>query len=284
MEELPRLKARIERLEELRDMVRAMRAMAASRVQEAQASLAGIRRYAEVVEDSLAEGAALLDDAEERPPGALPGNDVLIVVCSEHGFTGAFSETLLNDAISRLQPNQRLGVLGARGAMLAEERGIDLAWRFPTATHVSSVPAVARRLADHLGDVRFADIVYGAYRAGGNYEIERRTILPIDPALLKASTRRSPPLHHLDPVTLLSRLTGEYLFAEITRAIMESLASENGARLRVMSAADGNIGDKLTVLRQEEQTLRQQVITSELLDIVIGAEAVSDDGRSSGRH
>jgi F-type H+-transporting ATPase subunit gamma len=73
---------------------------------------------------------------------------------------------------------------------------------------------------------------------------------------------------------LLQRLASEYLFAELTRAVMESLASENGARLRVMEAADRNTGDKLEGLRRSENALRQEAITSELLDVVTGSEAI----------
>lgn len=66
----------------------------------------------------------------------------------------------------------------------------------------------------------------------------------------------------------------EYLFAEITRSIMESLASENTSRLRAMETANHNIGEKLENLRRSENTLRQEAITSELLDIVTGSEVI----------
>jgi F-type H+-transporting ATPase subunit gamma len=72
----------------------------------------------------------------------------------------------------------------------------------------------------------------------------------------------------------MQHLAREYLFAEITSAVVESLASENGARLLVMEAADNNIGDKLDGLCRSENVLRQESITSELLDLVIGTEAV----------
>ena len=76
----------------------------------------------------------------------------------------------------------------------------------------------------------------------------------------------------------MRQLASEFLFAEITRAVMESLTSENGARLRVMEAADHNIGDKLERLHRSENALRQEAITSELLDIVTGSEAILGNG------
>jgi F-type H+-transporting ATPase subunit gamma len=275
MEQLPRLKARIASLEELRDLIRALRAMAGSRVQEAQGALAGIRRYAEVVEYAIAENAALLT-RERMSSRAGPSDDsVLMAVTSEHGFTGAFNDRLIDRAREELKPGDRLAVIGRRGSVLAEEGHLDVDWCVPMATHIGGVPGVARRVADHLVDVTTARIVFAAYRTGGQYEIEARDILPLDPALLQGMGPVEPPLHQLDPYILLERLSGEYLFAEVTRAIMESLASENGARLQVMSAADHNIGDKLETLGRQHNHLRQEAITAELLDVVTGAEAVS---------
>jgi F-type H+-transporting ATPase subunit gamma len=280
MEQLSRLKARVSNLRELQSLIRALRALAASHVQEAQSAVTGILSYVGAVEDAIAEGVGLLPEIDDLFVGGGAGNrsnsGVLIVVCAEHGFVGAFNERLLDRAEAELQalPGRKLAVVGRRGAMLAGERGLPIEWSFPMATYVGGVLAVTRRIADTMRAVAKARIVYGAYRPGGNFEIEVTDILPLDPAILVRSSQRSAPLHHLPPATLLQRLASEYLFAEITRAVMQSLASENGARLRVMEAADHNIGDKLENLTRTERALRQEAITAELLDVTTGAEAV----------
>ncbi len=278
MEQLQRLQARLASLAELRDLVRALRALAATHVQEAQGALTGIRRYVEVVEDTLAEAAALLGQAK-GPAGGVepPDSSALVVVCSEHGFVGAFNERLLDRAEAERKQDQELVVIGRRGANLAEERGLAVDRSFPMATRVGGVLGVTRGVAEHLAGVVRAEVVFGSYRKGGSFEVAARRILPLDPALLVGSWRRSRPLHHLAPDLLLQRLASEYLFAEITRAVMESLASENGARLRVMEAANSSIGDKLAELHNKEHSLRQETITSELLDVVTGSEAVLAD-------
>ncbi len=275
MEQLPRLRARISSLQELRDLIRALRALAGSHVQEAQGALAGIRRYVEVIEDAIAEGTALLPEIDRQAAASeVFDGSVLIVVCSEHGFVGAFNEHLLDRAAAERKEGQALMVIGRRGAMLAAEKGLEVDRSFPMATHVGGILGITRRVAEYLSGVSKADVVFGGYRRGGNFEAEVRHVLPLDPALLVGSEQRSPPLHHLAPDVLLQRLASEYLFAELTRAVMESLASENGARLRVMEAADHNIGDKLEGLRRSENALRQEAITSELLDVVTGSEAI----------
>jgi len=279
MEQLPRLQARVSSLRDLRDVIRALRALAASHVQEAQAALPGIRGYAEVIEDAISEGAVLLPEMDgPAGPSAPADAAALIVVCSEHGFVGDFNQRLLDLAERKRSERQRLIVIGRRGASLAEERGLEVGRVVPMATHIGGVLDVARRVAEHLAAVSFAEIVFGSYLRGGNFEEQTRSILPLDPSLLAGSRLRNPPLHHLAPDTLLQRLASEYLLAEITWAVMESLASENGARLRAMESADQNIGDKLDDLRRREHTLRQEAITSELLDVVTGSEAILAGG------
>ena len=273
MEQIARIKSRLASLDELRDLMRAIRALAAAHVQEAQAALPGIRRYVEVVEDAIAEGASLLPPGDGRAGRGAARGGVLIAVGSEHGFVGAFDDVLLDRVAAALRPGQALGVIGRRAAALATERGLAVAWAEPMATHVGGVLGVTRRVADRLARVGAADIVYGTYRRGGRYEVELRRILPLDPKLL-AGAPRNPPLHQLGAEALLAELAGEYLFAEITRSVMESLASENGARLQVMEAADRNIADKLETLRRRERAVRQDAITAELLDVITGAEAV----------
>lgn len=281
MEQLPRLQARIANLHELRDLIRALRALAASHVQEAQGALDGIRRYVEAVEDAIAEGAGLLPKAAAAglsdETGTASVGSVLIVACSEHGFVGGFNERLLDHALTVRQAGQRLVIVGRRGSQLAAERGLAAETGFPMATHAGGVLGIARQVAAGLATAASAQVVFGSYRRGGNYEPEARSILPLDPTLLARSDSRSPPLHHLAPAVLLQQLASEYLFAEITRALMESLASENGARLRVMESADHNIADKLEELQRSEHSLRQDAITEELLDVVIGSEAILAD-------
>jgi F-type H+-transporting ATPase subunit gamma len=272
MEHLPRIKARMSSLHELRDLMGAMRVLAASHVQEAQGALGGIRQYVEIIEDAIAEGASLL------PPGGgaapYPAEDVLVAVCSEHGFVGAFNEQLLDRAAAELKPGQRLVVVGRRGGGLADERGMAAAWCEAMATHIGGIPGVARRVARRLGGALRTEVVYSKYRRGGQFDIEHRRILPLDPALLVRAKGNSQPLHHLPAAVLLRRLASEYLLAEITRSLMESFASENGARLRIMEAADRTIDEKLERLGRRAQALRQEAITTELLDLVTGVEAI----------
>jgi F-type H+-transporting ATPase subunit gamma len=277
MEHRARLQARIKSLGELREVVGMMRALASNHLHEAQQALAGIRGYVEVVEKALVQAGSLF------PRGVMAaandGDEVLIVVTSEHGFAGAFNDTLMEAAQQALKPHQALGVIGRRGALLAQERNMPLAWSFAMATHVAGVQGVTRRVADHLEGVRTADILYAVHTGGGSFKVTQQSILPLAPALLSGNGNgTAPPLHHLPPEILVERLAGEYLFAEINRAVMESMASENGVRLMVMESANHSTERKLEDLQRQDQRVRQEEITTELLDVVVGANALSDPG------
>jgi F-type H+-transporting ATPase subunit gamma len=274
MENLQKIEARLSSLHEFEDIIGALRAMAASHVQEAQKALAGVREYVGVIEDAIAAGATLLSRQPSALPPISPASGVMLVVGSEHGFVGGFNQRVMSHALDNLKPGQQLMVVGRRGAVHAAESGIDVSREFSMATHVGGVAPTARRVAASLDEVALAEIAFARYKRGGNYQPEIRTILPLEPALLQRADSRSPPLHHLDAESLLERLGSEYLFAEITSALVESLASENAARLQLMESADQNINARLDDLRRLAANLRQEAITSELIDVVTGSEAI----------
>jgi F-type H+-transporting ATPase subunit gamma len=274
------LRARIASVDELLQVVTAMRSLAAARVQRAERALPGIRRYAEIMADAIASAEALLAGASTLvPPSDLPAT--LIVVCSEHGFAGRFNELLLDRAAAEPEAaTGRLWLVGTRGAQLARARSLASEWTMPMATHAAGVFDGARRLATELerrvarGELgRLA--ILGAHRADGEtVALDRRQLLPLATSSPSRPPPAVPPLHHLPPVVLLARVIDEHVVGELSRALMESFASENAARLQAMEAARHNIDDKLRELREQSRRLRQDEITAELLDVITGAEAV----------
>ena len=279
MTRLAEIQGHIASMDELRDIVGAMRSLAGMRVQEAQRALPGIRRYADSIAAGI--GAALLLMPEPLPQGgARRGQRALILCASEHGFVGGFNERLLEAAQATLRPNDRLFVLGSRGAALALERGWKVTWTSPQATRVGGAPDAIDRLAGELygrivhGEVSRIDVMFGRYGQGTPPEITERLLLPLDTGSLAAAQPRQPPLHNLVPRRLLERLMAEYVFALLTAAAVESIASENAARFTAMEAAHDNVTRKLTELRQGARQARQAEITAELLDLMTGAEAM----------
>ena len=86
-----------------------------------------------------------------------------------------------------------------------------------------------------------------------------------------------PPLHTLPAPELLERLTGEYMLSQLIEAATESLAAENNARFAAMDAAHDNLTRKLQNLRVDASRARQEEVTTELLDLVTGEEALAQE-------
>lgn len=282
MEQLARLRSRIGNLRELRNVIYAMRGLAVARVQQAQGALAGTRAYSRTIEAAIGRAATLLGghggSRHVPEPAWSDGSAVAVVLCSEHGFVGGYNEKLIERLRDSASAGREIGIVGRRGARLAREMGLDPAWELAMASQISGISAVARRIAARLDSPDTVSIIGANYRSAGQVEITETTVLPLDPRLLKGGSAGSPPLHHLEPVRLLARLGSEYVLAEILHALMEAMASENVERLSVMRAAEDTIDDRLEKLGARERVLRQEEITSELLDIVTGAEAAGLNG------
>ncbi len=286
MERLSEIQARIKSLGELADVVGAMRSLAAVRVQQARGALPAVRKYTAVIEGALARAFSLGSGAGQPSgtTGAAPSS-AAIVFSSEQGFVGAFNERVLERAATELaRPSDRLLVVGSRGAGIAAERRLAVAWTIPMTTHGGGVADVARRVAEEVyrrardADLRRVTLVYAKSTGGAGSEVAVTSLLPFDPTpYLSEGAGDAPPLTNLAPRELIDKLVDELLLAELMRAATESFASENGARLATMESAHASIDRKLDDLSSEERRRRQDEITTELLDIVTGAEAASGE-------
>ncbi|MXN67282.1 hypothetical protein GR183_20430 [Stappia sp. GBMRC 2046] len=273
MTQLSRIKAQLESLSELDELVGALRSMAAWRAREAQDAFPGTRAYCRIIERAIAEISPLVKAPE--PPAQSNGS--LLVVSSENGFVGGFNNRLVEKALDIREAREKLIIVGRRGLAAAKEKGVEPDLFLPMTSHVAGITPLARRITARFDTVVSARIVFARYMQGASYNTEAKRVLPLDTSLRAKDVPGIPPLHHLPPEDLLRELANQYLFAEIAHALMESLASENGARLRTMEYASQNIGDKIDDMKKEERIVRQEVTTSDMLDVITGAEAVSQE-------
>jgi F-type H+-transporting ATPase subunit gamma len=275
------VQARLQTLHELQEILGAMRAMAAARVQEAQVALDGTRAYAEVIGDAIAEALPLLPETPGSRATAKGAPWGLVLFMAEHGFTGAFNDDLVDAARLAMRGGEALFVVGSRGRILMEERNLAPAWATDMAIHAGAVTDTARRIAGALyqrferGSLAAVEILYFRDQGGGRRALERQSLLPVDLERFGAPRSAAPPLTNLAPPSLIGGLIGEYVFAQLAHAAMESFASENAARLATMQSARDKLDERLADLQALERRLRQEEITSELLEIVTGAAATS---------
>lgn len=288
MATLHEIRARLESVEELAGIVRAIRSLAAVRIQQAQEGLDNARDYAAVTEAAVADVLAMLPGDRPNAPMARPKPPRVFVLCSEHGFVGPLNRRLLAHAreIQR-DESAALMVIGSRGAALALDHGLDIDWTMPMASHKGGVEIVARRVTNELYrrynpfDHGPVDLLYPRSCGSGPSNPERRTLFPFLTSPAVRPRAAVPPLRNIPADALFARVVQEHVFAEITLAVIETLASVNKARLMIMQAAYENLDKKRLDLGKRERRVRQEEVTTELFDVVIGAEAI--DLSQSGR-
>ena len=282
-------------MEELQRIVGAMRAIASMRMQEAFRALVSVREYGSAIAEAVHDALAITDEAARRcgaddsgqPPPAKPApaprsaRRALVLFASEHGFVGGFNQRLIETIEADLGATDLLMIVGSRGASFAAERGHAVTSVHPLATRIAGIPETVRLLEDALlpritrDEIARAEVVFSCCRRGGEIAIERRGLFPLQLAHERAPRRGLVPLHDLPAAALLEQLTAEYILALLTEAATEALAAENAARFAAMESARDNVGRKLEALRLDVSCARQEEVTTELLDLIAGEQALS---------
>jgi F-type H+-transporting ATPase subunit gamma len=275
------LQSRIGSVRQLNTVVSALRGIAASHAQQGRARLDGVRAYAGILAQAISQALALMPEGVGAAAPARDGKPAILLFCAEQGFAGAFSERIL-DAAGMALDDGALMIVGSRGLRLAQTRGLRAEWSTPMASQVGAVAVLAGRIADALeerlrsGAITRAEIIFGRPTSGVDIVVERRSLLPLDLARFGRGNAHLPPLTNLAPPVLLERLAAEYLFAEISEAILHSFAAENTARMAAMASARDNIVRKLETLGREERLARQDEITDEVVELAAGASVQLD--------
>jgi F-type H+-transporting ATPase subunit gamma len=185
---------------------------------------------------------------------------------------------------------------GRRAASSITFRGLELADSFTGFTDRPSY-ADARRIAERLiagyidGDLDRVEIFYNRYISPLSQEVRRETLLPLQQATLlqedsdseddsegegdQDSQKRALVEYEPDPEQILSRLVPDYVEISIYRALLESTASEHGARMTAMRNASENAGTLIDDLTLEMNRARQAEITQEIMEVVAGAEGLA---------
>ncbi|HEY7298181.1 MAG TPA: F0F1 ATP synthase subunit gamma [Xanthobacteraceae bacterium] len=276
-ERLSEIAAQIHNVRQLATVVTAMRGIAASRAQKGRALLAGIDAYTAVVSQAIGEALNVLPTASPAPAPA-QSKRALILFCAEQGFAGAFSERVFEAAGGDLESAAIL-LVGTRGAAVASEQGIQPAWSTAMTTRVEGIAAFANGLAEALygyvaqGAIAVAEIVFSRSVPGG-LQVDRHSLLPIDLGRFARPVEKEPPLIELAPERLVEQLAAEYVYAQLCEAATHAFVAENDARVSTMMAAKNNTEKKLAALLQRERQLRQEEITTEIIEFAAGAEVL----------
>jgi F-type H+-transporting ATPase subunit gamma len=286
------LSRRIRSVRNTRKITKAMELVASARLRRAQARIEAMRPYADRMMELMigtaraaasVHGLPLLQRREERTVAILP-------LTGDRGLAGAFNAQIVRQsfALDRSLRDEgktvRWLVAGKKGASTLRFRRyeVDQAWTgFSDRPSYHDAQAIAHKLADLYveQEIDRAIIVYNHFQSALVQRVVQQDILPIPEEVLEADEER-PALsgdfiYEPEPEEILARLLPVYVETEIYRALLESAASEQGARMTAMRNASKNAGDLIDSLTLAMNRARQAEITQEILEVVAGADALT---------
>ncbi|QIZ69894.1 F0F1 ATP synthase subunit gamma [Oxynema aestuarii] len=286
------LKRQIDTSRDLLSVVKTMKALAAVSIRQYEKAVESLAEYNRTVEMGL----QVVLRTQVQPRSLRPGageSFAAVVFGSDWGMCGQFNEQIASVAIAAIERqsersrDRRILVVGLRAAGALEAAGLQVDRQFAVPSSASAIATLVREILlaiDPWQERQAIDrlvLFYNQSRGSSAYRPYQQQILPLDrPWLDRLKSSQWPtrmlPQFTLAPDRLFSALIREYCFVSLFRACAQSLASENASRLASMQIAEKNIGDRLEDLNVQYQYERQNSITSELLDIVSGFEALRE--------
>jgi F-type H+-transporting ATPase subunit gamma len=299
MASLKDIRGRIGSVKNIRKITRAMEMVAAARLRRAEQRIEHLRPYADAIRrmtsraSQAAENIPSLPILEEKESVRTVG---VLLVTGDRGLAGPFNSQIIRAGNRRAAELRSDGkevlwyVSGRRGLSSLEFRKLQVGGSW---TGFTDRPAFAdaRAIADGLTSAYVDDkvdrveIVYNGYISAINQEVRRETLLPLQQADVLGEEEeeegesqerhtRALWIYEPDPEEILARLVPDYVEISIYRALLESTASEHGARMSAMRSASDNAADIIDDLTLEANRQRQAEITQEIMEVVAGAEGL----------
>jgi F-type H+-transporting ATPase subunit gamma len=288
------IRRRIRSVTNTRKITKAMELVAAARLRRAEARITQMRDYADRMQELTAgtaraaaslRGLTLLQQRDERTVAVLP-------ITGDRGLAGAFNAQILRRAFALERQLRSEGketrwlAVGRKGRSSLEFRryALDRAWTgFTDRPSYADAQAVAHHLAElyEQEEIDRAVIVYNHYVSPLVQRVTEQEVLPISEQMLgregeeEAEALLGDFIYEPEPEQILERLLPVYLETELYRALLESAASEHGARMTAMRNASKNAGELITSLTLDMNRARQAEITQEILEVVAGADALT---------
>ena len=297
MRSLREMRLRIRSVRNIAQVTKALEAVSASKVRRAQEAAVSVRPYA-------SKAWQVLEDLANQPGGeslhpllvSRPRTEhvLVLLISGDRGLSGAYNVSIVRETLRLFRASPvpvRYIVVGRKGREMLIRRGADLMAEFshlPTVPGFADVSAIGR-LAVNEFLTRQADEVYLAYTEFISFSQQHprvRRLLPMHvPERERGSGSKTAPgpqaLYLYEPgrAELLDQIIPRFTMLQVYQAILESLASEHAARMVTMSHATENALELVGNLQLDYNKARQESITSDLLDISGGAEALSVSAR-----
>ncbi len=296
------VQTRIASVKNIQKITRAMEMVAAARLRRAEQRISSLRPYAGAIRRMTRQAAAAAGGEVGNQPILAERTDVktvgIMLVTGDRGLAGAFNSQILRAGLRAAATHEKEGrkvvffASGRRGVSSLTFRGKTAQGQYMGFTDRPAY-ANAREIAGDLmtayidEDVDKVEIFYNGYESALSQVVRHETLLPLQQASVMEGNERDDDGaeddngHHAlveyepDPEDILKRLVPDYVEISIYRALLESTASEHGARMTAMRNASENAGEVIDDLTLEMNRARQAEITQEIMEVVAGAESLS---------
>ncbi|NJM17346.1 MAG: F0F1 ATP synthase subunit gamma [Richelia sp. RM2_1_2] len=298
MKSLEALTAQIESIQDLQSVVKTMKALAMVSIRQYETAVIALADYNRTVEmglQILLRHRYFREQSVMLPQGLTNHRKTetlgVIIFGSDHGLCGQFNEQIASYAIKQMNQkpekpeNIIVAAVGTRLIPYLETAKQPISAQFSLPNSVTLITPVVQEMLLMIEGWQFPKVdqimlVYNKSLSSASYRPETVQLLPMNAQWLQRLEKQAWHGEGLPSFTmnwdeLFSALVRQYLFVSLYRAFAESLASENASRLSSMQAAQKNIEERLTELNSQYRHQRQSSITSELLDIVSGFEALN---------
>ncbi len=293
MASLRDIRKRIRSVKNTRQITKAMKMVSAAKLRKAQDAILAARPYAQTLDQIISDLSARSGDESLSHPllTARPVRKVeLVLLTSDRGLAGGFNSNVIrranrflyeNTALERIQ----LSTVGRKGNDFFRNRGQairkDFGGLYQRLNYASAAQVAGELVASFLnGEVDAVHIVYNEFVTAITQKVTVTQLLPLQTlgagqeAAAQGPTGLVDFKYEPDRQAVLDRLVPQAVNIKLYRALLESVASEHGARMSAMENATSNASDMIGSLTLTYNRTRQAVITKELMEIVSGAEAL----------
>lgn len=283
MPSLREIRRRIASTKDIQKITKAMQTVAGVRLRRAQNRLFAARPYARKLDEMMKHLAS--QTADERHPLMTPrdvNTTALIVVTADRGFCGGFNSNVVRNALESVRegsPKPGLICVGRKGSDTLSRQRVEI-----LSSHINVFQvleyAQARDIADEVtglftsGKVDRVDMLYNEFKSAGQQDLVTEQLLPVPPMAVEGDPGFTGYVYEPSQPLLLNDLVPQHIRFQLWRVLLESNTAEEAARMMAMDNATRNANDLIDELTLTANKIRQETITSELMDIVGGAEAL----------
>ena len=278
------IRRRIRSVKNTQQLTKAMKTVSAAKLRRAQERVLSARPYAEQLKHVLANLTSRVEDVSHPLLEVRPEERILfVVVTADRGLCGAFNSNInrTGQNFIRDHKDQTIGLVtvGRKGRDFFRRRGVAIQAEFVNIFskldygHAKDIAAAIIK-AYTEAEVDAVYIVYNEFKSVIQQRVTVEKILPLSRGDLTQSGPQPDYIFEQPPQEIFNRLLPRYVEIQIYRALLESIASEHGARMASMDTASRNAGDMIDMLTLNMNRIRQAAITREIIEVVSGAGAL----------